>query len=124
MRETIERLQTPFNAKRKADLLQLELDRLDIFQASQFEDAARGNRDAIRCSLEIMKHRADLAGIYAAANMRIDPIMLIEAGAPTVTGTDRIQRAIDAIVGKPQPLIEVEVEDVKPAQRRETGRRG
>jgi hypothetical protein len=45
--------------RQKADLLQLELDRLDIFQSTQFEDAARGDRDAIRCSLEIMKHRAD-----------------------------------------------------------------
>ena len=78
----------------------LELERLDVFQASQFADAQKGDRAAIACSLEIMKHRAALAGIYAAANLRIDPIQLIEAAQPQETTTEQIQRVIDKIKGR------------------------
>ena len=78
----------------------LELERLDTFQASQFADAQKGDRAAIACSLEIMKHRAALAGIYAAANLRIDPVQLIEAAQPQETTTEQIQRVIDKIKGR------------------------
>jgi hypothetical protein len=41
-------------------------------------------------------NRIHLAGIYAAANVRIDPIQLIEAGQPELTSTDKIQAACAA----------------------------
>ena len=58
VRDTVERMQVPLTPKSKASMLMLELERLDVFQASQYADAQKGDRAAIACSLEIMKHRA------------------------------------------------------------------
>ena len=47
--------------------------------------------------------RADLAGLWAASNVRLDPILLVEAGQPQLTTTDRIWAALDALRNNHKP---------------------
>ena len=103
VKQTIDAALPPLTAKTKADMLLLELARLDVYQTSQYAAAAKGDRAAIACSLEITKMRADLAGLWAASNVRLDPILLVEAGQPQLSTSDKIQAALDALRNNHKP---------------------
>jgi hypothetical protein len=81
----------------KATALELELERLDQYQASQHQDAIKGDRDAIAMCLKIAELRADFLGTRAPAAVRIDPVQLMEQAQPQLTTTDRIKAALDRI---------------------------
>jgi hypothetical protein len=66
VRETVEKMLTPITPKMKATALELELERLDQYQASQHEDAIKGDRDAIACCLKIAELRADFLGTLSS----------------------------------------------------------
>jgi hypothetical protein len=88
---------TPVTPKMKATALELELERLDQYQASQHQDAINGDRDAIAMCLQIAELRADFLGTRAPASLRIDPVQLMEQAQPQKTSTERIKEAIDRI---------------------------
>jgi hypothetical protein len=85
VRETVEKMLTPITPKMKATALELELERLDQYQASQHEDAIKGDRDAIACCLKIAELRADFLGTRAPSAVRIDPVQLMEQAEPQPT---------------------------------------
>jgi hypothetical protein len=97
VRETVEKMLTPVTPKMKATALELELERLDQYQASQHQDAIKGDRDAIAMCLKIAELRADFLGTRAPAAVRIDPVQLMEQAQPQLTTTDRIKAALDRI---------------------------
>jgi hypothetical protein len=100
VRETVEKMLTPITPKLKATALELELERLDQYQASQHEDAIKGDRDAIAMCLKIAELRADFLGTRAPAALRIDPVKLVEQAEPQLNSTERIRAALDRIAGK------------------------
>jgi hypothetical protein len=97
VRETVEKMLTPVTPKMKATALELELERLDQYQASQHQDAIKGDRDAIAMCLKVAELRADFLGTRAPAAVRIDPVQLMEQAQPQLTTTDRIKAALDRI---------------------------
>jgi hypothetical protein len=97
VRETVEKMLTPITPKLKATALELELERLDQYQASQHQDAINGDREAIAMCLKIAELRADFLGTRAPAALRIDPVQLMEQAQPQKTSTDRIREALDRI---------------------------
>lgn len=99
VRETIEKMLTPVTPKLKAQVLELELERLDEYQASQHQAAAEGNRNAIAMCLRISEARADLLGLRAPASVRLDPVQLVAQAEPKLTSTQDIRAVLDQIVG-------------------------
>jgi hypothetical protein len=97
VRETVEKMLTPITPKLKATALELELERLDQYQASQHQDAINGDREAIAMCLKIAELRADFLGTRAPAALRIDPVQLMEQAKPQETSTDKIRAALDRI---------------------------
>jgi hypothetical protein len=97
VRDTVEKMLTPVTPKLKATALELELERLDLYQASQHQDAINGDREAIAMCLKIAELRADFLGTRAPASLRIDPVQLMEQAQPQKTSTDRIREALDRI---------------------------
>jgi hypothetical protein len=97
VRETVEKMLTPVTPKLKATALELELERLDQYQASQHQDAIRGDREAIAMCLKIAELRADFLGTRAPAAVRIDPVQLMEQAQPQMNTTERIRAALDRI---------------------------
>jgi hypothetical protein len=100
VRETVEKMLTPVTPKMKASALQLELERLDQYQASQHQDAINGDREAIAMCLKIAELRADFLGTRAPSSVRLDPVQLVQAAEPVETTTEQIRRALAAI-GRP-----------------------
>jgi hypothetical protein len=97
VRETVERMLTPITPKMKATALELELERLDQYTASQHQAAVNGDRDAITMCLKIAELRADFLGTRAPAAVRVDPVMLMQQAEPQMNSTDRIRAALDRI---------------------------
>jgi hypothetical protein len=97
VRDTVEKMLTPITPKMKATALELELERLDQYQASQHQDAINGDREAIAMCLKIAELRADFLGTRAPAALRIDPVQLMEQAQPQQTTTDKIKAALDRI---------------------------
>jgi hypothetical protein len=97
VRETVQRMLMPITPQLKLTALQEALERLDLYQASQHQDAIEGDRDAIAMCLKIEEQRADLLGTRAPSTVRIDPVQLREQAEPQPTSTDRIRAALDRI---------------------------
>jgi hypothetical protein len=97
VRETVEKMLTPITPKLKATALELELERLDQYQASQHQAAIDGDLEAIAMCLKIAELRADFLGTRAPTSLRIDPVRLVEQAEPQKTTTDRIEEALNRI---------------------------
>jgi hypothetical protein len=96
-RETVQRMLMPITPQLKLTALQEALERFDLYQASQHQDAINGDREAIAMCLKIEEQRADLLGIRAPTAVRIDPVQLREQAEPQKISTDRIREALDRI---------------------------
>jgi hypothetical protein len=95
----------------RARTIALELDRLDEMQQGFYVDALRSrdhkpDADAASIVLRIMERRARLLGLDAPPRGDIPLNELMEARQ---TSTEKIQAALDRLIGKTNTVIEGEV---------------
>ena len=90
VREIVEKMCEPIDALTRGRMLQIELERLEELQRAHHEAATHGDTTATVVLLKIAEHRAALAGLFASAAVRADPVQLVEAGHTRLTTTDRI----------------------------------
>ena len=121
VKEAIERMCEPIDAFTRGRMLQIELERCEQLTLAHSESALNGDVAATGVLIRVMEHRAQLAGLFAAASVRVDPVQLVEAGHEKVTTTARIQRVLDEIAsGKPRLIAAdgVVVDEVAPVEKK------
>jgi hypothetical protein len=96
VKEAIERACEPIDAFTRGRMLQIELERLESLTLAHSEAALNGDVPATAILIKIAEHRAALAGLFASAAARVDPVQLVEAGQQPNT-TEKIQRVLDEL---------------------------
>jgi DNA-binding CsgD family transcriptional regulator len=102
VKEAVARMCEPITAMSRAEMLTIELARLEELQFAHYEAATKGDVPATMVLKWIAEHRAAIGGLYAAVAVRSDPYQLIEQGKQPST-TDRIEAALNALA-KPRPI--------------------
>ena len=113
VKEAIERMCEPIDAFTRGRMLQIEFERCEALTLAHSEAALAGDVAASGLLIRVMEHRAALAGLFAAASVRVDPVQLTEVGRQVST-TDRIQKVLDEIaLGRPRLIAGKDVDQAK-----------
>lgn len=114
VRASMRRMIVELTPSFRADLVSLELDRLDAMMQTQMDAALRGDRDAIEVCLKLMDRRSKLIGLDAP----VKTVAVVKAEEKTneaaQTPADKMLRRLQEIAGAPSdpehgPVIDGEV---------------